>query len=617
MKRRLTSAYDHMTMPDACRQSIEKKLEESLKQQRAGRYTRVIPPSSPRRGGWFTAVAAVCLILVLSVGGSALLLRGLPQMEHQPEESAAEILQSVSETPSDHYAEATSHSAEKVENFAKIICYNLLEKNWAALENKVHFPVTIQEEEISDWETFVERMDAYFGHYLYKDRIGRETCQAMFCNWQGISMANGLIWINDVDGSLKITAVDVEIQEELTEEDLEKQVPLEFSGVLRGEVVKFTGNRDDMTLEEYCAALWGAVTVNKFTVTDLDADNVCEVVLPVQTEQAEAPAHLVLRQEGTEICAYSFRPGEMYNLKKDGTFGSSKGGPGQGSFRLRFEGEGACAWSRAESAENVMDVLWHAYPCQKPELLLQSYKYATGTGQSLLPGGPYYHFEGMALGSMGNDWSLREEYLTREGMICGEDEGTITVFDADAPGTALYGTLTNENGRVQLTELGFFICTEEKEYVAEVRNMLSEAPEYWVDAHLPALGSMGRQVDSPEELIGYLGFSPVPDEQTLKDQQDIRSLVDDFVAACLTGDPKAMEPYLAENAQGRVGKFPKDRDLVLMNYGILPDQTMGEWGRYAIYPTAQISGQEGQFILYLGLVKQPDGWKVESYRVER
>ena len=75
MKRRLTRAYDHMTMPDRCSNAIERKLVEELEYRKTGRSVRAVAPSPVRRQGWTLGVAAVCLMLVLSMGGTALFLK--------------------------------------------------------------------------------------------------------------------------------------------------------------------------------------------------------------------------------------------------------------------------------------------------------------------------------------------------------------------------------------------------------------------------------------------------------------------------------------------------------------------------------------------------------------
>lgn len=607
MDRRLINAYDHMTMPDRCVEKLERQLQQTEENRRAGFYTKIMTPTPVKKYSWLRAAAAACLMLALIMGGSVFVLRRL-----HPAEPAAMAEPDMEEIPWDYYAVATSYPAEKVENFAKIVRHNILQKNWDALEDKVRLPLTIQGEEVTSWETFVEWMEAYSSYYLYTDRLEQETCHALFCNWQGIAMADGLIWINEGEDGLKITAINMEVQPDPVEENPKKQIPEAFVPLLSEGTVKFAGFEEEMRLDDYCAALWGDAAVDGFAVVDMDGDNVCEIVVSVQTADAAASAHLVLRQVGNEISGYPFQPGEILDLKKDGSFFRR-----DRDYRLVFNDRESWNMWYTEELRNQPEkplAQWYAYPCIRPDLLLRACEFETGTGWNQLPGIPYFYFESVVQGRASNDLQVFQYWGVDHAVM---EDDRIYIFDPDAPGTVVYGTLTEENGYQQFTQLGFYMATGEKEYMAEVRNMLSEEPEYWVDVHLPALGSMGRRVFSPEELIGYLGFTPMPDQQTLQDQQAIRTLIDEFVAACLSADPKAMEPYLAENAQGRVGGLPKDGTLELVDYGDLPDQAMGVGGIYSLCPSAQIAGQEGQFSLYLELVKQPDGWKVQNYRVER
>ena len=66
MKRRLTRAYDHMTMPDRCSNAIERKLVEELEHRKTGRSVRAVAPSPVRRQGWAMGVAAVCTALPIT-----------------------------------------------------------------------------------------------------------------------------------------------------------------------------------------------------------------------------------------------------------------------------------------------------------------------------------------------------------------------------------------------------------------------------------------------------------------------------------------------------------------------------------------------------------------------
>ena len=130
MKRRLTKVYDAMTMPDRCSNRIEAKLLEGEQQKKTGRYTRAIAPEAAYRRGWAAGMAAVCLMLVLSVAGSLLFLYSSEMKMERPENlnpSLAEPIVVSAATPEDHYAKVTKFSAEKVEAFAKVVRHNMLE----------------------------------------------------------------------------------------------------------------------------------------------------------------------------------------------------------------------------------------------------------------------------------------------------------------------------------------------------------------------------------------------------------------------------------------------------------------------------------------------------------
>lgn len=614
MKRRLTRAYDHMTMPEHCVTRIEQQLQLKLKTKKTGQYANVVSPAGMGRSSWAAAAAAVCLMLVLSVGGTMLFLQFSENAMKRPAEpvtsfAAAETTQP--ETPADYYAVVTDLGTKRVEAFAAEVRQNVLDKNWDALADKISYSITIQNQEIREKKKFIEWMELFELDSSFTEAIRNESCTAMFCNWQGICMADGKIWFNEVDGELKLTAVNVEVREEVLHEGQKKQVPMEFAEVLSGNAMKFAGYREMMLLEEYCAALWGEATATSFSVVDMDDDTVCEVVVSAQTAEGMDQGHLVLRKEGTEICAYPFWRGDLYDLKKDGSFSRSSNGPSHGSFRLTFGGEGSCsvAQNPVESDSPLAD--WYAYPCERADLVLQSCEYVSGTGWSLLPGNAYYHFEGLVLGSMGNDWNLQKEQLLRYGMICVEDEGTVCVFDPDAPGTALYGVLTNENGVVQFSELGYYICTADQEYMAEVRNMLSEEPEYWVEAHLPALGSMGRRVYSPEELVSYFGFTQYSQE-VIAERQAAKAVVEKFTAAWLARDEKAMKRYLTddfrEDTRRNGAEYSPTGTPELMTIRDLPHRAE------ECYVTAEFrdAEQDSWFSVCLDMVKQKDGWKVKS-----
>lgn len=507
MKRRLTRAYDHMTMPDHCSNAIERKMVEELEYRKTGRSVRAMAPSPARRHGWGLGVAAVCLMLVLSVGGTILFLHTSEAAANTPRDVVTTVYQTV---PGD-YSLVTDLPAEEVEDFAAEVRQSILEEDWEAFSKKVSYPIAVWNKNIGNDGGLVSLTIHNDVKESFLNQIRMESCNQMFCNWQGICMADGRIWINEVDGQLKVTAINDMFGDLVSPVDSQyvemEEANLAFLELLHGKR-GFSRRETEapMTIERYCemqtAAIGRTVTVPYFTMADMDRDGINELILWVSIEGDGLEDYLILRydshdnEEGGRVYAFMEPQQKITGLKKDGAFYSRSEGGG----RIRESGSGRHIEDRDYTDKAAAD--WHVWPCVRPELVAQSYEYA-GTAQTRLPGNGYYIFEGLAKGTTDNDWNRLKEDLTVMGMICLEDEGTVSVFDPDAPGTCLYGTLTNANGTVQLADVGYYICTEEKEYAAEIRELLSGNPEYWISAHLPALGQMGRRVFTTEELMDY------------------------------------------------------------------------------------------------------------------
>lgn len=752
MKRRLTRAYDSMTMPDRCSNTIERKLTEQLESKRTGTYIKAMAPDPVRRNGWSIGLAAVCLMLVLSVGGSMLFLRTAEQAANGPREVVTTVYQTV---PGD-YSLVTGISGEEVEAFAAEVRQNVLEGDWQAFSQKVSYPIAIWDKTVGNDGSLVGLTLRNTVKESFLTQIRMESCNQMFCNWQGICMADGRIWINEVDGQLKITAINdmfgdlvdpadfrfAETEEgtlalaafygkaeavtfpsgynqrALTQIGTGTKVvwngeqvktihipdtvtvvreqafadcpgleavffpgdaPEEMEGVFDGspnvvvyykEGTKGWGDswcgrptmqygeghvslgvatlkptqaeanlaflellhgksgfllqeaQAPMTIERYCEEQTGAlgrtVSVPCFTLVDMDRDGIRELVLWVSIEGDSLEDYLILRYQtygnGEEmIYAYLEPRQKLTDLRKDGSFWWREAGPGQGESRLVLdpESDNGMVVSGLSAEGESPEADWHVWPCVRPELVVQSYEYA-GTGQSRLPGNTYSIFEELALGSTVNDWDLLKEQLTCWGMACLEDEGTVSIFDPDAPGTCLYGVLTNENGILQLAEVGYSICTEEKECAAEIRNLLSGDPEYWVEVHLPFfMGTFGRMVSTPEELVGYFGFTRFS-EEAIALRYAAKAVAEAFTMAWITGDETGMKPYLADGFQQdnrRNGtRYSPVGIPQIVAVRDLP--THGE----ECYVTVECRdpGQNEYVRVFLDVVKQKDGWKIKS-----
>lgn len=634
MKRRLTSAYDRMIMPDRCSRKIEALLLEGREQQKTGRYARVISPVPARRQGWAVGAALVCLLVVLSVGGTMLFLTGTEEVPVQAAVATAAL---------GDYSLVTELPAEEVEAFAAEIRQNVVDGNWENFAQKVNYPLPVYEREIRNAEKLMDLTTQFRVQESFVERIGQETCVRMYSSGQGIRMADGRIWINEVDGKLKITAINdmfeplisytdfryataddgnlailsynglaegiafpsgygektitqigtgepvirngdlmtyIKVPESvsvvrerafadcpnLTEVYFKGDAPAEAKGVFDGSenvVVHYdTGTKgwgetwcgrmtqardpayvslgtvqvkeqkqatrqafqavlegngtfwsveynEEFTIQEYCAKRSkvesAAVTVPYFTLVDMDRDEIKELALWVSIEGDPLEDYLILRHtSGNDDQGFVYtymEPGQMItDLKKDGSFYQRGDSSGRGDTRVVLDKNDTKLYVSDISRTERTPVLWHAWPCVRPEAVLQSYEYV-GTGQNRFPGNQWYAFEGIVNGTMNNNWAEVEAELTRWGMVCLEEEGEVSVYDPDAPGCRLFGTL-DAYGR--FVHIGYYISNEHGEREAKVRYVFSEEPQYICGSHLEELDARSREVNRLKALLEYL-----------------------------------------------------------------------------------------------------------------
>ena len=98
----------------------------------------------------------------------------------------------------DYYFICTNNSKSEVERFAKEIRELVLTKNWENLSEYVVYPITMAGVTYEDSTSFLA---ALFEAKLDEDSIEairNESCTDMFCNYAGIMMGNGEVWIGEV-----------------------------------------------------------------------------------------------------------------------------------------------------------------------------------------------------------------------------------------------------------------------------------------------------------------------------------------------------------------------------------------------------------------------------------
>ena len=98
----------------------------------------------------------------------------------------------------DYYSACTNYSKSEVEQFAKEVRECILAENWEGLSEIVAYPITMAGVTYGDSTSFLV---APFGTQLDEnsmESIRNESCTDMFCNYAGIMMGNGEVWIGEV-----------------------------------------------------------------------------------------------------------------------------------------------------------------------------------------------------------------------------------------------------------------------------------------------------------------------------------------------------------------------------------------------------------------------------------
>lgn len=98
----------------------------------------------------------------------------------------------------DYYSVCTNYSKSEVEQFAKEVREFILAEDWEGLSEYVVYPITMAGVTYEDSTSFLA---APFETHLDEasiEAVRNEICTDMFCNYAGIMMGNGEVWIGEV-----------------------------------------------------------------------------------------------------------------------------------------------------------------------------------------------------------------------------------------------------------------------------------------------------------------------------------------------------------------------------------------------------------------------------------
>ena len=121
---------------------------------------------------------------------------------------SAEDKSSDSMTGTD-YSVCSNFDEETVESFAAAVQLAVANEEWADLAEIIEYPITIDDIEYNDTESFLKAVDGFGVSHEFKEAILETDTRELFARDIGIMMGNGEIWINDrQDGSnLGITSL--------------------------------------------------------------------------------------------------------------------------------------------------------------------------------------------------------------------------------------------------------------------------------------------------------------------------------------------------------------------------------------------------------------------------
>lgn len=395
-------------------------------------------------------------------------------------------------------------------------------------------------------------------------------------------------------------------------------IPAEFIGILLENHAFYSHDFEkEMSIAEYCETFGAGsditVEVPKFTVVDMDGDGVSEVVLWIRVNGTSDYGTMVLRYQDGKVYGTSFAYRQLFNLRKDGSFDYSGGGDNDGSAVLKFTQFDCYSEkiSRSDQDEKAF-AQWHIYPCGRADVVLESYEYASEEWGSML-GSQFWYFEELAKGNRENNWDSLKESLARDGMVYTDGEGVFSVYDPGTPGCWMYGVLTNVNGFDQLAEMGYYVCNENGEFQAEIRDLLSDTPAYAIDV---TLGSGGTEVPSVDDVFNYFGQEEL-NSGGIRDALQIRALMDDFALHYFANDMEDCD-CLADTFAGRVEGYSPSGEPTIISHKGLPTEAMQVGDTCSVSLELLEPGQTDSYsYLSMELIRQENGWKVRSYALEK
>lgn len=277
--------------------------------------------------------------------------------------------------PNDFYGVCTNYSKTEVEGFAKKIRKYITSKDWGSLSKHVSYPISISGHSYNDKVTFAKGEFADMLNNQFFEAVGNESCTDMFCNWQGVMLGDGEVWIAEVNGELKVFSINVTTPSDTIISTVQEAQDAFVEFFSEDGIFYDRDSKRETSIQDYCKGeterVGLPVEIVQIAAADMDEDGIKEVVLNIGINSNVDNAVWVLHYQNGEIQGQLYYYRQLGHIKADGSFWRSGNSSNNGAARLIFgENEWRYVDVNPQGFDEKPDVHWVDYPCNDIEGLL-------------------------------------------------------------------------------------------------------------------------------------------------------------------------------------------------------------------------------------------------------
>ena len=213
-------------------------------------------------------------------------------------------------------------------------------------------------------------------------------------------------------------------------------------------------------------------------------------------------------------------------------------------------------------------------------------------------------------------WDKFETLLKHENLDFSDDEGIITVLENSCDRSYLYAVLTNENGIVEIAQLGYHYKAADGEYGVMV-DWSEDTPRFLTDVTMPDSGTEVASLAAVESYIMDATLKSSPNGT----YGDVEAIVKEFADAYFAGDSDVMKKHLSRTRNVEFTVYEGgDPDKVVINAIKGLDNISADIKErgYCIASVEFKQTAESDYYIYLTIeiILEGNQWKIAYYTLE-